>query len=139
MNGDIAVIDILRNDATAGALVGGTGVNNARVFPAELPQGETYPAYVVDLYDTEPFDTKTGVSAVDHDLVKVFCYADTVHQAVALQDAARGALDGAAGTYNGKVVDYIRYLKNDGYNTPETNRRIYVREMDFMVRIRTGL
>lgn len=139
MNGDLAVIDILRNDATAGGLVGGTGVVDARVFLSELPQGEVYPAYVVEVFDTEPFDTKDGPSATDHDMVKVTCYAAQMSEAVALQNAARSVVDGNSGSFNGYDVEWIRYLGGDARNEPETNRKIFVRELDFEVRIKTGL
>lgn len=137
MNGDIAVVDILTNDAAVGALVGGTGVNVARVFMAQAPQSQEYPLCIVDVFDNEPYDSKSGVASVDHDMVKVFCYAATMDEAVNLQDAVRTALDGTSGTHRGVVVEYIRYLRHDSYYVPATNRGVYVRELDFMVRVQT--
>lgn len=136
MNGDLAVVDILRTNPAVGAMIGGTGVNHARVFISDAPQLAALPFVICDVYDTEPFDSMSGVSSVDHDLVKVFCYGDTSEKAIALADAVRDALDGSKGTFNGKVVEYIRYLRNDGYNIDLTNRKAYIRETDYQVRIR---
>jgi len=136
MNGDAAVLDILRNNATVGALIGGTGVTNARVFISEAPQAAELPFIVCDVYDTEPFDTKSGVSVTDHELVKVFCYAEKSKTAIQLSDAVRAAVDGNSGTFNSEVVEYIRFLRYDGYNVELVNRKAYVREHDYQVRIR---
>ncbi len=136
MNGDLAVIDVLRNNVLVAGFIGGTGVNNARVFLSDAPQGAPMPFIIVDVYDTEPFDTKDGVSVTDHDLVKTFAYAETSKQAVDLADAMRTALDEKRGTFNGKTVINIRYMRYDGYNVDLINRKAYVREQDYQVRIK---
>lgn len=136
MNGDIAILDILRSNPTVGALIGGTGAANARVFISEAPQKAIMPFIVCDVYDSEPFDSKSGTSVVDHELVKVFCYAEKSSEAITLSDAVRAAVDGANGTYNSEVVEYIRWLRYDGYNVELVNRKAYVREHDYQVRIR---
>lgn len=136
MNGDIAVIDALRINSGVCSFIGGTGVNNARVFLNEAPQEEPLPYLIVDVYDTEPFDSKDGVSVTDHDLVKVFCYASSHKTCVDLSDAVRDALDETRGTFNGKEVINIRYLRYDSYNVDLINRKAYVREHDYQVRIK---
>lgn len=136
MNADIPVIYILSTNAGVGALVGGTGMGTARVFPGELPQGQNYPAIVVDQFDTEPFDTKSGVSAVDNETIKVFCYAETAVGAADLSQAVRTAIDGNSGTFNGYTLQHIRYLRNDSSSINLTNRKLFLREMDFLVRIK---
>ncbi len=136
MNGYLAVIDILRLDGPVGLLIGGSGVGVARVFPGDPPQGAHYPLICVDTYDGEPFDTKSGVSVLDHDLVKVFFYADTDAAAYDLATKGRTALDGKTGTYNGKYVENIRWLRPDSYDVNLTNRRARVHEHDYEVRVR---
>jgi len=135
MNADIAVIHILSAHPGTAALVGSTGMGNARVFGGDVPQGQVYPVVMVDVYDTEPYDTKDGVSAVDHETVKVFCYGSTNKESVNLSEQVRNALDGASGTYNGQVIQYIRYMRIDSQRIELTNRKLYLRELDFMVRI----
>lgn len=136
MNGDIALIDILSNNATVAPLLGGSGIGVARVFPGEVPQGTVYPCVTVDVFDATPFDTKTGPSSTDHELVKAIAYASNMLDLVPLANAIRDACDGVSGTYGGHEVEYIRFLKADSYNIPYTNRKVFVRELDFEVRIR---
>jgi hypothetical protein len=136
MNGDLAMVGLLRDNAAVGALIGGTGVNNARIFISDAPQKTPLPFIVCDVYDTEPFDTKDGASVTDHDLVKVFCYATLTKDAIALADAVRRAADEARGTFNAETVYNIRFLRFDGYNIDLENRKVYVREHDYQVRIK---
>lgn len=135
MNGDVAVLAALATNAPVAAFVGGTGIGTARIFLSDAKQGAALPYIIIDQYDSEPFDTTSGVSTVDHDLVKVFVYAETSRSAIDLAELCRDALDGQSGTYNGRVVKYMRYLRNDGYNVDLINRKAYVREHDYQVRI----
>lgn len=136
MNGYLAVIGILRLDGPVGLLVGGSGVGIARVFPGDAPQGAVYPLIMVDTYDAEAFDTKSGVSVLDNDMVKVFCYAETDASGYDMATKSRTALDGKTGTHNGKYVEGIRWLRGTSYDVNETNRRIRVHEQDYEVRVR---
>lgn len=135
MNGYLSVIAKLRN-GTAGNLIGGSGTGSARVFPGDSPQGETYPQIMVDTYDMEPFDTKSGPATTDHDLVKVMCFASTDNECRLIAAACRTDLDGASGTLNGFFVENMRFLRVDTYDMQFTNRRIRVHEQDYEVRIR---
>lgn len=135
MNADIPVIHILSAHPGTASIIGSTGMGNARVFSGDVPQGEVYPVVMVDVYDAQPFDTKDGVSAVDHETVKVFCYGTNNKEALNLSEQVRNALDGISGTYNSQVIEYIRYLRTDSQRIELTNRKLYLRELDFMVRI----
>jgi hypothetical protein len=135
MNSDIAIIHILSGHPGLAYQVGSTGMGNARVFSGDVPQGEVFPVVMVDLYDAEPFDTKDGASVVDHEMVKVFCYGSTAKEARNLSDEVRNALDSVSGTYNSQVIQDIRYMRSDSQRIELTNRKVYLREMDFMVRI----
>lgn len=136
MNGYLAVIDILRLDGPVGLLVGGSGVGVARVYPGDSPQAVVYPLITVETFDSEPFDTKSGVSVLDHDQVKVICFAEKDSTAYDMNTKCRTALDGKTGTHNGKYVENIRWLRMNSYDVNETNRRIRVHESDYEVRVR---
>ena len=136
MNGYLPVIAILRASGPVGLLIGGSGTQTAKVFPGDLPQKAVFPCISVDTYDGEPFDTKDGVSVVDHDLVKVMCFAETDSAAYQLATACRNALDGISGTYNGYYVENVRWLRPSSYDIDATNKRIRVHEHDYEVRIR---
>jgi hypothetical protein len=136
MKGYLAVIDILRLDGPVGLLVGGSGVGIARVFPGDAPQGQVFPLITVDATDGEPFDTKSGVSVLDNDQVKVMCYATTDTSAYDLATKVRTALDGQTGTHNGLYVEGLRWLRQSSYDENYTNKRVRVHEQDYEVRIR---
>lgn len=135
MNGYLSVISILRADGPVGLLIGGSGVNTARVFPGDPPQKATFPLICVETFDAEPFDTKSGVSVTDHELVRVRYMDDS--EPYDLAEKGRDALDGyAAGTVNGRYIEWVRYLRSDSYEFNLTNRRLRVHEQEYQVRVR---
>ena len=136
MNGYLAVIGVLRADGPVGLLIGGSGVSTARVFPGDAPQTEVYPLVMVETFGVDAFDTKSGVSVVDHDLVKVFSYAESDKDAKNLAERSRDALDGYTGTINSLTIEQIRFLNADSYNVKLTNRNVRVHEYDYEVRVR---
>lgn len=108
MNGNLAVQNILANDADYKALVGGA---TARVYYDEADQTDQLPFAIVKLDSIEPTDDKDGVSTLDHDFVYVTHFAATMKAAAQLATEARGALDRVtAGTYNGIAVQSIQFL-----------------------------
>ena len=136
MKGYLSVIDIIRRDGPVGLLIGGSGVGIARVFPGDAPQGVVYPLVMVDATDGEPFDTKSGVSVLDNDQVKVICYAETDTGCYDLATKVRTALDGNTGTHNGLYVEGLRWLGQTSYDENYTNRRVRVHEQNYEVRVR---
>jgi len=134
MNGYLAVITILRGSGSVGIYIGGSG-STARVYPGEAPQGSAYPLIRVDTFDAEAFDTKSGVAYVDHEIVKVFCEGPDDTVTANLTSAARAALEGMAGTYNGIEIENIRYLRQDTYSAGLTNKVVRTHECDYEVRV----
>ena len=136
MNADIPVINLLAN-GEAGLYAGGSGMGVARVFPGDLPQSENFPMICVDLFDAEAFDTKSGTAWSDDEIVKVFNYDEDVLGVKTMAKASRNTLDGVSRTTaGGETVYYIRYLRTDSYSILMTNRKVYVREQDYQVRIK---
>ena len=88
MSAELAVIEILRSDATVGGLVGGTGTS-ARIYPIERPQTSTLPAITVTPDDIEPSDTKTGVSKLDEEFIQVLYYSSDYNDNKDLVEAGR--------------------------------------------------
>ncbi len=136
MNGYLSVIGLLRADGPVGLLIGGSGVNTARVFPGDPPQQAKYPLIAVETFDAEGFDTKSGASVLDHDMVRVSCYADTDDAARDLSTKVRAAIDERSGLYNGYYVENIRWIRWNTYDVNITNRRVRVHEADYEVRVR---
>lgn len=136
MNGYLSVIEILRASGPVGLLIGGSGIATARVYPGDPPPTVVYPLISVETFDAEAFDSKSGPASTDHDLVKVFCEANTDVAAMRLATACRTALEGLEGTYNGKYVENIRWLRTDSYDVQLTNTRVRIHEQDYQVRVR---
>jgi hypothetical protein len=139
LNADIPVLNIL-SVGEAGNYVGGSGMGTARIFINDVPQNTVMPHIVVEQFDAEAFDTKDGVSYVDHELVKVYCYGEGntgVRDSKILARAVRNTLDAYQHTtIGGEEVEYIRYQRQASYNIQYTNKRVYVREQDYQVRIK---
>lgn len=140
MAAELAVIDILRDDATLGALVGGTGTD-AKVYPYEIPQKVSFPCVVVSVEDVEPNDDKDGTSPLDVEYIAVefmdtklkntASSSGTYHMAV----AGRSALDRTSGSYNGITVQSIQFQSSDSYVTEINNKVIYIQEDIYKVRV----
>lgn len=136
MNGYLSVISLLRADGQVGLLIGGSGVNTARVFPGDAPQSAAYPHITVETFDVEVFDSKDGVSVVEHEMVSVKYMAELENTLYDLAERGRDALDGQSGTINGRVIDNIRYMGFESYDVNITNKRIRVHEQNYEVRVR---
>lgn len=136
MNGYLSVIEILALDGQVGLYIGGSGLNTARVYPADAPQKAVFPHITVETFDADQFDTKSGVSVLEHEMVKVRYVAEEESDAYAMAQAGRTALDGKSGTYNGRYVEWIRYMGLFTYKENITNKSCRVHEHDYEVRVR---
>ena len=89
---------------------------------------------------TQPTDTKEGVSPLDKLLVQVDCYSNNYDNAHSLATAVRTALDRYTGTINGHVVDKIIF-SNDSSGSPQdvptsTGSMIYWASQDYEIRLK---
>jgi len=129
MAADIAVIDILLNDANV------SGEVSTRVYPLERPQKTTLPAIMVRLNDVEPNDTKDGVSTLDVEYVGVFIYGATYSSVYTLSGYVRTALDRYSGTNKTVVVQSSQFYDSSTYVDEIDNNTIYVQEDEYKLRI----
>jgi len=141
MASELAIIDILRDDATVAGLIGGSGTK-ARVYPYEMPQKAVYPCVVVSMEDIEPSDTKSGASALDVEYIKVECidikFKNSAESSGAyhIAEAVRSALDRTSGTYSAIVCQSIRFLSKSGYMAEINNNILYIQEQTYKVRVK---
>lgn len=130
MKGEYAVLNILLNTAAVTDIVG------TRVYLDEAPQGDEYPLIIVEEEDVEAFPTKSGVSAVDHDIIRVFPYAANKGTLRLLAQACRDALDGkVAGTYNSVAIEDLRFQGQTSFDEKIVNRKVYAKDQQYMVRV----
>lgn len=132
MAAEIALMDILRDDATLAALVG------TRVHLLELPQGDTLPSILVRGQSIEPSDTKDGVSTLDTEFIQVLMYGQDLNQLILTIEArVRTLLDRIAlGTYNGVVIQSSQFQDRDTFLEQIDNNSIYAVEHIYKVRVK---
>jgi hypothetical protein len=137
MAAEIALIDILRDDATLGALLGGIGTS-ARVYPLERPQGSGLPAILARGQDIEPSDTKDGVSTLDTEFIQVLMYDEDLNQLILTIEArVRTLLDRIApGIYNGVTVQSSQFIDRDTFLEQIDNNSFYAVEHIYKVRVK---
>jgi hypothetical protein len=131
MNGELAVLDILRDDAAIIAIV------SDRIYLEEAEQADALPYIVIEQSDNEPFPTKSGKTGADHNMINVFSYGNTYKEAKDLANACRTALDDkAAGTYNGVNVIDIVYDAESSFSEEIANRKVFAKDQGYKVRVK---
>lgn len=122
------------------AASGVTALVSTRIYPDMAPQNTTFPYIVFQKLQTQPTDTKEGVSKLDKILVQVDCYSNNYDNAHSLAASVRTALDRYTGTINGHVVDKIIF-SNDSSGSPQdvptsTGSMIYWASQDYEIRLK---
>jgi hypothetical protein len=130
MKAEYAVINILLNTTAVTAIVG------TRIYLDEAPQSDSYPLIIISEEGVEPGPTKSGVSAVDRDIIRVFPYATNKNDLRLLAQACRDALDGkAAGTYNSVAVEDIMFQGQTSFDETIVNRKVYAKDQQYSIRV----
>ena len=130
MKGEFAVLNILLNTSSVTSIVG------TRIYLDEAPQKDPYPLIIVEEDDVDPAPTKSGVSAVDRDRIRVYPYATNKNTLRLLAQACRDALDGkVSGTYNNVAVDDIRFEGQTSFDETIVNRKVYAKDQQYSVRV----
>jgi hypothetical protein len=122
------------------AASGVTSIVSIRIYPDMAPQNASFPYIVFQKLQTQPTDTKEGVSPLDKLLVQVDCYSNNYDNAHSLAGAVRTALDRYTGTINGHVVDKIIF-SNDSSGSPQdvptiTGSMIFWASQDYEIRLK---
>lgn len=122
-----AIYNILSNDS---------GVNSitTRISPLLIGQTLNLPAVVYSQIDTDPNDTKNGVSLLDEIKVEVDAHAGTYAGAEDLASAIRTALDRYTGTANGVKVQSIQF-NNEADTLEKVQNGLYTITQDYTFRI----
>jgi hypothetical protein len=131
MKGHIAISEILKADSNVTAIV------SQRIHPLRRPSGGLLPAIVYELSDTDPHDTKSGVSLMDHDFVRVFIEGHTPYNStfVDLISKVRTALDRYSGTIGGITVQSVQFLGNSEFDEQIDGKSIIVHEQEYKVSV----
>lgn len=128
MNLGKGIYSILNNDSPVNTAASGG------IFPNQIPQGKVPPFLAYRIDSVEPFETKDGVSTVDHFDITVACFAKTYNECDDLAAKIRTALDGYQGTANGIVIDSIVF--EDVIDIYDDAAQLQGKELEFMVRVK---
>ena len=131
-----AIFSILTGNAPVEALIG------TKIFPNVARVETEFPFVIYDVTGETPTDYKDSASSLDTTSVMVSCYAETYAGAADLAQKVRTALDRTSVTYNGVIVQSIKYdgyndfFDLDSYDNSVTNGKgVFRKALDFDVRI----
>ena len=122
-----AIYNILSNNS------GVTSITN-RISPLLIGQTLNLPAVVYSQIDTDPNDTKNGVSLLDEIQVEVDAIAENYAGAEDLAAAIRTALDRYTGTANGVKVQSVQF-NNESDTLEKVQNGLYTITQDYTFRI----
>ncbi len=131
MNGQIAIMNILQNDASFGVIVG-TGTA-AKIYYDEAMETQTLPFSIIKTDGLTPNDNKDGGSTLDQDLVYVTHFAATKKTVTSMSIAARAALDRAIGTKNGIVVIGLQFKDIRSDTERLIDKKVFTEEQLYQV------
>jgi hypothetical protein len=128
MNAEISIVQILLATSAVTDIVG------TRVYLDEAPQTDPYPLIIVEEEDVEPRDSKSGVSVLDVDTIRVFPYASNKNTLRLLAAACRAALDGKSlGTYGTYTIQDMRFMNQSSFDEKIENRKVYAKDQEYRV------
>ena len=105
-----------------------------RMYPQLGPQNAVAPFIVYVLDNTDPSDTKSGVSTLDTAFYEVIVVSASYAEMATISDQVRAALDRYTGTVSGVEVQSIQFNNVDTDYDQESAR--YMAGLDFSLRIR---
>lgn len=104
-----------------------------RIFPDMATQDAAYPFIVYTIDDTDPSDTKDGVSGLDTVTARVTTYATKYTDAVDIAEDARTALDRKTGTYATVPIQSIRF-QSQASAAMNFDKHVYIIEQMYAIR-----
>jgi hypothetical protein len=125
-----AIVSVLKNDANvAGEVV-------ARIFPNEVPQGQSMPAISYEQASGDREHTMAGPIGMVNASYVLSCWSETYSGARTLADYVRIALDGYDSTVGSQEL-YVIFLESESDNLqriPDLKvARRYCKQMTFTV------
>lgn len=137
MNGELAINNILCNNATFRAHVG-TTADNAKVYYDIAPQTAKLPYTILSETSVEPNPTKDNGGAFDFGNIVVRHFANGRKKVADMARDARAALDRAVteATYNSISVISISFLDQNSNAEEIEDNIIHVKEQEYKIMTR---
>tara|TARA_R110002012_G_scaffold157768_2_gene319005 strand:- start:1854 stop:2249 length:396 start_codon:yes stop_codon:yes gene_type:complete len=118
-------------------LAGDSDVNSitTRISPLIIGQTLDLPAVVYSVTDTDPNDTKNGVSLLDKIGVEIDSIAEDYSTAEDLASKVRTALDRYSGTANGVKIQSVQFV-NESDILEKVQNGLYTITQDYKFRVK---
>ena len=127
MSGAKAIYLILSTNAGVSAVVGD------RIFPQVIPQGKELPAISYMKEVASPENSLDGPGSIEIQRYEIKMYSRSYPELETLVNAARSALDFAAGTFNGVILDGCSFItERDAYSEDQS---LFGRLQEYQLRI----
>lgn len=139
LGADIGICDILINDASLGALIGGTKTN-ARCNVGNLPQGQVFPACTVEMNNSDPQNVKGAAAPADYAEIYVYTYGVNLPDARIVANAVRSAIDGKKDivTVNNVNIGLVWFADEQYFTDKIENNILHHYEQRYFVRVKNN-
>lgn len=122
------IYNILKNDATVSGLLTESG--KFKYFPLRTPQAQQLPFAIYRIQNTQPTDSKQGVSILDELTLDIAIYSGIYEVGVLIANAIRSALD----RYSLNTIDKIIFeSETDNY---DNSAKVYFKEQQYKIRLK---
>lgn len=126
-----AVGKILLDDATMAGYVAD------QIFPIAAPDETSFPFVVIQTNNTDPTDTKSGVSTNDQVSFQIDAYSTNVTELNNIMSRVRTLIDRYTGTESGLTIRNIFFV-NESDGPFDIGAEIYAKSQDYRAHIYRG-
>lgn len=123
-----AIYNILSGDSDVSSVT-------TRISPLIIGQTLDLPAIVYSVNNTDPNDTKNGVSLLDEIQVELDCVAGDYSTGEDLATKVRAALDRYSGTANGVKIQSVQFI-NESDILEKVQNGLYTITQDYKFRLK---
>ncbi len=112
-----------------------TALIGARLYPDEIPQGDTLPAVFYMTVSDIKDHVYGAVQAVESPSIQFTVYADTKAEAEAVAEVIKTALTDFSGSMSGVIVQYIDLINElpSMYKSQDGTTKYYTHDLEFEV------
>lgn len=131
MNGQLAIMDILKNDNAFSAIVGAGA--SAKIYYDEAMETQTLPFTIIKTDSINPNDTKDGASTLDQDMVYITHFAATKIIVQQMSVAARTALERKNGTFGGIITKGLQFKTQRSDTERLIDKKVFTEEQYYQI------
>lgn len=131
MNGQLAIMDILKNDNAFTSIVGAGA--SAKIYYDEAMETQTLPFTIIKTDSINPNDTKDGASTLDQDMVYVTHFAATKNIVQQMSTRARTALERKNGVFGGITTIGLQFKTQRSDTERLIDKKVFTEEQYYQI------